>query len=110
MKRITGSVITTAAFVAVLSSSFAFATGYSVTGTATMSTSAASAPAICKKNSGVSQTGVLNNLSKSACNSHDTCTSAKTLATSNLTAHLNANGMSACTKYMTSTPPCSKTC
>lgn len=109
MKIITGSAIATAAFVAVLSS-FAFATGYSVTGTATMSTSAASAPAICKKNSGVSQNGVLNNLSKSACNSHDTCTSAKALATSNLTTHLNANGMSACTKYMSSTPPCSKTC
>lgn len=110
MKKITSTAIAAAAFVAILSSPLAYATGYSVTGTATMSTSAASAPAVCKKNSGVSQTGSMNNLSKSSCNSHETCTSAKGLATSNLTTYLNANGMSACTKYMSSTPPCTKTC
>lgn len=110
MKRITVPAMAGAALVALLSIPFAHATDYSVTGTATMSTSAAKAPDICKKNSGVSRTGTMNNLSKSACNSHDTCTSAKGLATSSLSTYLNANGMSACTKYMSSTPPCTKTC
>jgi|GEM_PF-4988787 hypothetical protein len=86
------------------------AADYWVTGTATMSTSAASAPAICKQNSGVSRDGTLSNLTKSKCQAHATCTSAKNLATGNLKTYLEANGMGACTKYMSSTAPCTKNC
>lgn len=99
-----------AAFLALSAATSSYAGKETVTGTAVMSTSAGSAPDICKQNSGVSRSHTLNGLTSKQCENHDTCTQAKAQATNTLRTHLTNNGMAGCTKYMSSTAPCQKSC